>query len=350
MCTKTLNSLFFDKSFVTEDLNYLPWPITLCDKEGTVLFKNRCAYRMKQFRVRSKTQKIIREAIREDYTLALERREIKLFECEMESGFCYAVTAPTPDGNIAVFWVISTFLFLSLSGIKDYDEEFMRYKDSDRLIRLYAEACQALRRDYSDAEEALVNSTLRFSRTSRHFSAYTKVMLKSSDREGKTLFSLVDMCRELTDYFSGHIASLGYRLSFTSEPMSAVALIPKNLFVSTFLQILAIMLRMAADYCVRIRLCEFDGFYHFQYSIKPSELLPLIKTATVAETEFLRAICDNSGWKFSDPRAIGPDEVMCSFSVPIQNNEPLQCSEGAMKMNEFFEIAREEAAILPRVK
>ena len=350
MCTTTLNSLFFDENFVTEDLNCLPWPITLCNAEGVVLYKNRCAYQRKQFRVRSGTKKIIREPFRGDYLCALSRHEIKMFECDLESGFSYAVTAPFPDGNVAVLWVVSTFLYLSLSEAKKYDDELICYRNSDRLIRLYIDACKKLNTVPREAEEALINNSLRFSRASRHFALYTKVMMKTADREADSFLSLNDLCGGISEYFAGHIATLGYRMSFTAEMKFAFAVVPKNLFVCTYLQILSIALRMAADYSVRVRLSEFDRYYHLQYSFKCSELLPLIKTATVAELEFLKVVCQNSGWQFSEPRRIGPDEAMCSFSIPVRKNEkPTMCRETHELMREFFEMAKEEASILPRV-
>ena len=350
MSTPPTYSLFFDEPFEPEDLNRLPWPITLCDRDGIVLYKNRCAYQMKPFRVRSKTHRIIREALRDDYLRALAQREIRLFECESISGFCYAVTAPTPDGSMAVFWAVNSFLYYSILQAGAYDEEFARLRDSDRLIHMYAEACAALRNNRDEtADEALVRNALRFSRASRHFAQYAEIMLNSA-RENKTLLLPDDLCRELTEYFAKLVSSLGYRLSFLSDVKTAAAVLPKGMFVSTFLQLMTVTLRLASDSSVQVRLCEFDDWYHFRYYFKPSDILPILKTVTVAELEFVRIVCEHCGWQLLEPCETGTGEYMCSFAVPKPLRIETECREEIMSMEDCFEMARQEASLLTPVK
>lgn len=339
---------FFGSGFVPHDLDALPWPATICDREGTVLFKNQYAYRLKLFRIRSKVEKIISQPQRNDFALCLANLDIKLFECENGSGFSYALTFPLQDGTIAISWIIGTILLNSVMQKKGIDAEYEHYKNIERLIQLYLATCRKLKdADDPAAMEVLLNNSLRFCRTVRYFGLYARTLVKTDKTEHPVLCPVSDICQELSEYFGKHISSLGYRLNFSSESPMGTSMLPKQTFVCVFLQMATLSLRMASDYHVQIHLRESENRLKLEYTFRAADSFGLTLAACSIELEFLHKVCEDNGWEYFPPSRTGEDGVFFSFSVPIVEKKDVQVQAAADTVSdELRSLAEEEASVL----
>lgn len=335
---------------LSDEMNELPWAVTLCDKNGAIVAKNLHAARYKLFRLRSKIVRLIAVSERKDFLRCLSEREAKLFDCERGSGFAYAATIPSGERSVSVFWLADSVLESMTFGTAA-EAVYNRYQYAERILQMYL----AERRKQTDSEdehalELLANNTLRIRRATRHMdlSLRTIPLNRSQEIEPKVLMDLSGMCRNVIEYFNTRMRHTAYTVVFANDSAPGTVMAPMKVFACVFLESMTYCLRLSKDDSVRIRMTENDNEFVLTYTFRPAEESAAIFAAMKEETEFLQALCKDSGWRFELPADIGNSDItQIHLAVPAKFDKNTLChSADRFFASELFALVDEEASVL----
>lgn len=319
-----------------QEADALPFPVLEIDRNGKIVWKNRFAYEIRLTKKNMNFEKLLLPASREQLKCVLAEGKTAVLRCIAEHGISHAVLFFSRDraendgaaggaagnavGNATVFLVLTSAVVHEVFDAAYLESEKRIYHANECLILTYRKICEA--KNLPEAAETAVllqNCALRFFRIAHHFSRFVDVMRKTGESEDAVLCDLGRECLALTEYFAAKAAPLGYRLHIDAKPEKYVFMLRKRTFVSLYLELLSIALRVSENYHCSVCVSEADGCVRIWLACAAPALCikETVETLFAAELKFVGLIAEDCGWLFSGLLQ-GDDRMMSlSLSIPL---------------------------------
>ncbi len=341
---KTSNLTSFDTSVSRSDLDSLPFPVIITDNMGKVVFKNSFAYKMKLIKTGANFKRFLDDGSYDELLRAASERRSAIIRCKIETGVTHAAFLPCENGENILYLAICSIALQKIFDFGKIELIHETYKVNSILLKSYSEMCEKYKLICDQkAAELLKYNSLRFSRAARNMTMYIHTLTKAEGFEEEELCELRDICTRLVNHFAAKVAVLGFRLNISFDDAFLSTYIQKNTYVTVFLELCALALRISSDSKCRIRIYKSDSKITAEYSINTN--CPELANATYSpEFEFVKIITDFCKWDFSKMK-IYDNEAVFSFSVPVVIKTPkyIRSSQTlpGFRQEEIFDISDE---------
>ncbi len=331
------------------DLNALPFPIIITDSIGKVTFKNSFAYKMKLIKVNKNFKSFLDHVQYDTFLCAAKDRKTAIIKCKIETGVTHAVFIPSENGENIVYLAICSIALQKIFDFGKIELIHETYKLNNTLLKSYSEMCEKYKLTCDpETAELLKCNSLRFSRAARNMTLYIHTLTKTESFEEENTHDLQNVCAKLIEHFSAKVAPLGFRLSILFDDKFFSTYIQKNTYVTVFLELCAIALRIASDSKCKIRMYKSDNKITTEYNIK-TNCDELASIAYSAEFDFVKILTKHCKWDFMEMRTCDGESVF-SFSVPIVIKAPTFISSpifpSGFAQEDIFNISDEVFAYL----
>ena len=267
--------------------------------------------------------------------------ETGIFDCVSSCGFTHALILPIGANETAVFLAPGSALIRRLLDNKTTDHNNETYNNVMQLVDVYRKMCVCMSCEADEkAAELLKQNSLRFSRATRHFNYYILSVAHHLSAEQKhELVDFLVLSREILKHFTPKISPLGYRMSIKFGNLFPLSIIHKRSFISVFVSLIAVALKIADDHELLIEAAEEDMKLVFNYHFKTSDP-QTAHFAYMDELKFADSICDDNSWGFSWIVPIDRESAVIRLTIPIilDNNTMLRASDSS-----DFNVLDEEA-------
>lgn len=299
-----------------KELDLLPFPIMITDDKGKILFKNEVAYKMKFSQVGSNFKKFLKKDQESVFDYAIFEKRPLILKCQREKGVTHAALIPIGENKNVVYLVVCSVALQKAYEIADLTICGETYSVNDILIKSYYEMCEKYKLTCDEeATNLMKNNSLRFSRLSENLSMYVHTMIKTTGFEEEGTCDLKRLTSKLIEDFSAKVGLFGFRVNIKHEDMFHVTEIQRNTFVTLFLEMCAVSLRIAEDRKCMIRMYNTETDIIIEYeSATPSGEIALATYS--GELEFVRIIAKHCKWKYAEPKFYD-GKAYLSFAVPI---------------------------------
>ncbi len=310
------------------ELDALPFPVIITDSIGKVIFKNSFAYKMKLIKINTNFKNLLDSGQYDEFLRFAKDRESAIIKCRIETGVTHAAVIPDGNGENIIYLAICSIALQKLSDFGKIELIHETYKLNNTLLNSYGKMCEKYKL-ISDpkAAELLKYNSLRFSRAARNMTLYIHTLTKTEGFEEENTVDLQDVCTKLVSHFSAKVAPLGFRLNISFDDNVFSTHIQKNTYVTVFLELCAIALRIASDSKCKIRMYKSDNKITAEYNMK-TNCDKLASVAYSAEFDFVKIIAEHCKWDFAEMRTCDGESVF-SFSVPVVINTPAFISSHA---------------------
>ncbi|MBE6572184.1 MAG: hypothetical protein E7656_08055 [Ruminococcaceae bacterium] len=299
-----------------KELDLLPFPIMITDDKGKILFKNDVAYKMKFSQVGSNFKKFLKKDQESVFDYAVFERKSLILKCQKEKGITHAALIPIGENKNIVYLVVCSAAIQKAFEIGELTISGETYSVNDILIKSYHEMCEKYKLLCDDEATILMkNNSLRFSRLSENISMYMHTMLSTTGFEEEDTYDLKRLTEKLLEHFSAKVGLFGFKINIKYGDAFHVTEIQKNTFVTLFLEMCAVSLRIAEDRKCMITMYNSDTDIIIEFeSATPSGEVAL--AAYSGELEFVRIIAEHCKWKYANPKFCD-GKAYLSFAVPI---------------------------------
>lgn len=308
---------FFERS----ELDALPYPVIITNDVGKVVFKNSLAYKLKLLKINSNIKSLFKEDQYKVFLDAAKKRRSAIVKCNINTGVTHAAFVPGENGENIVYLLICSIALQKIFDFGKIELIHETYKLNHKLLNSYSEMCKNHKLSCDPkAAELLKYNSLRFSRAARNMTLYIHTLTKTESFEEERTHDLRDICTKLIEHFAAKVAPLGFRLSIMFDDKLFSTHIQKNTYVTVFLELCAIALRISSDSKCSIRMYKSDNKITAEYNIETS-CDELANIAYSAEFDFVKILTKHCKWEFAEMRTYDGKSAF-SFSVPIVTNAP----------------------------
>jgi len=182
------------------------------------------------------------------------------------------------------------------------------------------------------AKEILKYNSLQFFRASRNYEMYYLSLTKTAFLFKDELVDISELCKTVSERFAKQLSPLGYRFYADISAGLLATSIKTDVFIPVFLETASLVMKMSDDKTCSVTVSELLGMIKFDYTFKCSS----IETAEVlyaAELDFIKAINENSLWKYSGITPLSNNTYVISFSVPVTADETVLLSDNIFTQN-----------------
>lgn len=320
----------YNSYFSEYDFDSMLWPVLITDNKGKVLYKNEFSSKIKLIRKGKKASCLFKtpEELEETAKMANSR----IAECKTSLGISYAIIMCSGE-YIIIFFIVNTMLIKSILDDSYLETHRITYSTNELIINTYKAMCEKMSLLTDEkAKDILKYNSLQFFRASRNYEMYYLSLTKTAFSYKDEIMNISELCKTVSERFAKQLSPLGYR--FHTEISSALLAtsIKTDVFIPVFLETASLVLKMSDDKTCAASVSELFGMIKFDYTFKCSS----VETAKIlysAELDFIKAINDNSAWKYSGITTLSNNTCVISFSVPITVTEKALLSGNAFTQN-----------------
>ncbi|MBE6623079.1 MAG: hypothetical protein E7621_02720 [Ruminococcaceae bacterium] len=320
----------YNNYFHDYDFDSMLWPVLVTDSKGKVLYKNEFASKIKLIRKGKNASCLFR--IPDELEETFKMGNSRIAECKSSLGISHAIIMCS-DEYIIIFFIVNTMLIKSILDESYLETHRITYSTNELVISTYKSMCEKMNLLKDEkAKEILKYNSLQFFRASRNYEMYYLSLTKTAFLFKDELVDISELCKTVSERFAKQLSPLGYRFYADISAGLLATSIKTDVFIPVFLETASLVMKMSDDKTCSVTVSELLGMIKFDYTFKCSS----IETAEVlyaAELDFIKAINENSLWKYSGITPLSNNTYVISFSVPVTADETVLLSDNIFTQN-----------------